>query len=60
MADDFFRPDMFRPKTLPIHLDKADVSYEWAAKRPSKNKALLAAEADAKKEFADRYRSHSA
>ena len=60
VTDELLAPEMFRAQTLPIHLDKAEISYKWAAKRPSKNKDFLAVEADAKKEFVDRHRTHSA
>ena len=41
---------------LPIFLDKAEISYEWGRKGPSKNKHLLAMEANLKEEFAERGR----
>lgn len=57
VADEFVGPDTFRAQTLPIFLDKAEISYEWGAKRPSQNKALLAMEEHAKKEITDRYKT---
>ena len=52
-VDEVLSPDKFRAQTLPIFLEKAEISYEWGAKRPSKNKGLLAIamEEDARKEF---------
>ena len=58
VTDEVLSPDNLR--SLPIFLEKAGISYEWSVKRPSKNRHLLAMEADAKKEFADRHGTPSA
>ena len=55
LKDELLSTDQFRAQTLPIFLEMAaEISYEWGRKRPSKNKHLLAMEANAKRELADR------
>ena len=54
VSHEVLTPDKFRAQTLPIFLDKAGISYEWSAKRPSKNKDFLDTEEKLKKEAADK------
>ena len=51
VTDEFLSADSFRVETLPIFLEKADISYEWSTKRLSKNKHFRAMEENLKKEI---------